>query len=327
MKGALVLAFAMALLAGHASAQGTVKLPRIGLLSAGADPADPILFVPFFARMSELGYVEGRTVAYERRFTAGRSDLMPEYAAELVRSKVDVIVCTGTPETLSAKQATSTIPIVMMLVVDPVALGLAATLARPGGNVTGMTTSATDVSSKRLELLREVVPGLSNAAVLLDPVNSLHNARAAWVVGLQDAARGLGIGIELFEMRGPDELEGLFARMAARGIGGAMIPQNGRFLAYRHEIARAAVKHRIPTMADRTEYAAAGMTLGYGPHQPELARRVAEFVDKLLKGAPAASLPIEQPTMFKLLVNLKTARELGITVPPALLARADDIIE
>jgi putative ABC transport system substrate-binding protein len=213
------------------------------------------------------------------------------------------------------------------LVADPVALGLAETLARPGGNVTGMTTSTTDVFSKRLELLREVVPRFSAAAVLLDPANLLHNSRAAWVVGLQDAARGLGIEIELFEMHRPDELDVLFARMAARGIGGAIIPQNGRFLAYRHEIARAAIKHRIPTIADRTEYAAAGMMLGYGPHHPELARRAADFVDKLLKGAQAASLPIEQPTTFKLLVNLKTARELGITVPPALLARANDVIE
>ena len=275
-------------------------------------------------RLRELGYLEGQNIAFELRFADGKTDRLPGLAAELVVLKVDVIVTSGTPASLAAKQATRTIPIVMAQLADPVGAGLVASLGRPGGNVTGLTTQDADLSGKRLEMLLQVVPKVSRFAVLIDETSpgSMLIAR-----GTQIAAQSLGVQLQSLGVRGPEELDGAFSAMKEGRAGALIVESSSLLFTSRTRLADLALKNRLPTMFAQKEYAEAGGLMAYSADFSDLFRRSATFVDKILKGAKPADLPVEQPTKFELVINLKTAKALGLTIPPSLLGRADEVIQ
>jgi putative tryptophan/tyrosine transport system substrate-binding protein len=275
-------------------------------------------------RLRELGYLEGQNIAFESRFADGKTDQLPGLAAELVALKVDVIVTSGTPASLAAKQATRTIPIVMAQLADPVGAGLVASLGRPGGNVTGLTTQDVDLSGKRLEMLLQVVPKVSRFAVLIDETSpgSMLIAR-----GTQVAAQSLGVQLQSLGVRGPAELDGAFSAMKEARAGALIVESSSLLFTSRTRLADLTLKNRLPTMFAQKEYAEAGGLMAYSADFSDLFRRTATFVDKILKGAKPADLPVEQPTKFELVINLKTAKALGVTIPPSLLARADEVIQ
>jgi putative ABC transport system substrate-binding protein len=275
-------------------------------------------------RLRELGYLEGHNIAFESRFGEGKPDRLPGLAAELVGLKVDVIVTSGTPASLAAKQATRTIPIVMAQLADPVGAGLVASLGRPGGNVTGLTTQDANLSGKRLEMLREVVPKVSRFAVLIDETSpgSMLIAR-----GTQVAAQSLGVQLQSLGVRGPGELDRAFSAMKEARAGALIVESSSLLFTSRTRLADLALKNRLPTVFAQREYAEAGGLMAYSADFSDLFRRTATFVDKILKGAKPADLPVEQPTKFDFVINLKTAKALGLTIPPSLLQRADQVIE
>jgi len=275
-------------------------------------------------RLRELGYLEGQNIAFESRFAEGKTDRLPGLAAELVALKVDVIVTSGTPASLAAKQATRTIPIVMAQLADPVGAGLVASLGRPGGNVTGLTTQDADLSGKRLEMLLEVVPKVSRFAVLIDETSpgSMLIAR-----GTQVAAQSLGVQLQSLGVRGPGELDRAFSAMKEARAGALIVESSSLLFTSRTRLADLALKNRLPTMFAQREYAEAGGLMAYSADFSDLFRRTATFVDKILKGAKPADLPVEQPTKFDFVINLKTAKALGLTIPQSLLARADEVIQ
>jgi putative tryptophan/tyrosine transport system substrate-binding protein len=306
-----------------AKAQRSARLPTIGYLGSSTALAQSPWVAVFVRRLNELGWIEGHTVAIEYRWAEGRSERFAEIAAEFVRLKVDVIVTAGTAPALAAKQATSTIPIVFPLAGDPVGNGLVASLPRPGANITGLSLQTTDMGAKRLEVLREVLPKLGRLAILAN----IGNAAAALEMSeVRDAARNLGLDIATLEVRRPEEIAPAFEALGGRAealivCGDPLVTNN------RVRIITLALGARLPTMHGSREHVEAGGLISYGPNFPDLFRRAADFVDKILRGAKPGDIPVEQPTKFDLVVNLTTAKALGLEVPPTLLARADEVIE
>ena len=269
--------------------------------------------------------MEGQNIAIESRWAEGKYDRYPALAADLVRLKVDVIVAHGGAATQAVQQATRTIPIVMSLVLDPVGSGLVPSLARPGGNVTGTSFMGPDLVGKQLQLLKEVVPKVSRVAILRNPANP---ASAQGLRDAEAAARALGVRLQALEARDPQEIDSAFAAMTRERAGALLIFPDPIFGNQRRQIAELAAKRRLPAIYGGTpEYAEAGGLMVYGPNELDLNRRAAIYVDKLLKGAKPADLPVEQPTKFELVINLRTAKAIGLTIPPSLLQRADQIID
>jgi ABC-type uncharacterized transport system substrate-binding protein len=309
-----------------AGAQPAVKVYRIGLLG-GSPPNSPggrRSWEGFFQGMRELGYVEGQNILVEGRWYGDHTDRLPALAAELVRLKVDVIVAGAPPAPEAAQRATSTIPIVMANHSDPVGSGLVASLAKPGKNVTGMSTLAPELVGKRLQLLKEVVPGISRVAVLSNPTVP---SQALELKEAKVAAGSLKVQLQLLEARAPGDFAGAFSAMTKERAGGAIILVSSMFNAERSRIAELAARSRLPAISSLKEFAEAGGLMAYGIDVHESFRRAATYVDKILKGAKPADLPVEQPTKFELVINLKTAKALGLTVPPSLLQRADEVIQ
>ena len=308
-----------------AEAQPKAGVPRIGYLGNSSPSLESDLVDAFRQGLGEFGYTEGQNITIEYRWAEGKYDRFPDLVADLVRLKVDVIVTAGTPGALAAKQATKTIPIVMAVAADAVGAGLVASLARPGGNVTGSTTIVQELEGKRLELLREVVPRLSRVAVLWNPANPVQ---PIILKQTQLAAPGLRLRLEpIVGVSGVRELEGAFATIS-RARPDALILLADRFLlAERTQIVEFAAKRRLPTMYPYREMVKAGGLMSYSPSYPDLFRRAATFVDKILKGAKPGDLPVEQPTKFEFIINLKTAKALGLTMPQSLLQRANEIIQ
>jgi putative ABC transport system substrate-binding protein len=276
----------------------------------------------FLAGLRQLGYAEGQNIAIEWRLAEGRFDRLPELATELVRLKVDVILAPGPPYVSAAKNATTTIPIVFALVPDPVATGLVASMARPGGNMTGLATNEVEMQGKRLELLKEIVPGLGRVAVLTNPgSDDRHRA-------VEHAAALLGIQREVVTVARAEEIGEAFTLMKAKRVGAVMeLPRSPLFFAHRQRIADLAVQNRLPAACYSKEYVEAGCLLYYGASLQDVLRRSAQYVDKILKGAKPGELPVEQPTKFELVINVKTAKALGLTVPQSVLLRADEVIQ
>jgi putative ABC transport system substrate-binding protein len=315
-----------AVLPRAAHAQQASPLPRVGLVSIGADPGDPVVFRPFLEQLRELGYVEGRNIILERRFAAGRDELIGDFVADLVQRRVDIIVVTGNRESITAKHATSTIPIVTIVSSDPIRTGLAASLAHPGGNVTGLTTMDWGIYGKRIEILKQVVPNLSKAALLLSLGNGTYAPGSPWAHDVETDARSLGVELFIVETD-PTSVESAIASAAAAGAQALVGASDGTVVARRREIAESAITYRLPTMFAFRENVVVGGLMMYAARVADLSRRAAFFVDRILKGSKPSDLPIEQPTTFELIINLKTARILDLTVPPPLLAQADEVIE
>jgi len=319
----LVCAIAAAVIglgAGDAIAQAPSDAPRIVYLESAARPASAAAFL---RGLSDLGYVENRNIVIERRSAAGQTERLPGLAAELVRLQPRVIVASSPSAALAAKNATATIPIVMAFTNDPVALGLVASLARPGGNVTGLSNQATGLMGKRLELLAEIVPGLSRVSVVWQPAIESNQANLR---ELQAAAVVLRFTLDPFEVTQPEDFDAAFKAAATRG-GGVAVLDGALVSQHRGIVVAAAARHKVPTIYFELEFAEAGGLISYGPNIPDMHRRAAVYVDKILKGANPADLPVEQPTKFELVINLKTAKALSITIPPALLSQADEVIE
>jgi putative ABC transport system substrate-binding protein len=307
-------------LAARAQQPGTV--PRIGYLSPGvAQPRDET----FRQRLQELGYVEKTNIFIEYRFAEGKFDRLPALAEELVRLKVDVIVTAVTQASLAAKHATRTIPIVFAAVSDPLGIGLVTNLARPEANVTGTSAMSSDVVGKSLELLRETAPTVSRVAVLWNPDNAFFQVQT--LRDLQVAASRLGIELQTIVVRGPDEFEAAFVRVADAQAGALMVLSDPAYSPYLPRLTDLANRSRLPAMYKVREYAVAGGLMSYGANFATLYRRAADYVDKILRGTKPADLPVEQPTKFEFVINLKTAKTFGVTTPPTLLSRADEVIE
>jgi putative ABC transport system substrate-binding protein len=298
------------------------KLPRIGYLMDRVSPGE--FDEAFLQGLHELGYVEGRTIAIEYRWAEGKAERLPALAADLVALKVDVIVTAGTPAVKATKKATTTIPIVMASSPNAVGDGLVASLAHPGGNVTGRSVYAPELTRKRFELLKETVPGLSRMAVLSNVRNPDNYSQFREA---EAAARALGTVIESLGVRIPDDLEEATARAAQAGAGAVLTLSDSSTISHRSQIAAAALRNRLPTMFSNKAYLAGGGLMSYGPDITESYRHAAAYVDKILKGAKPADLPVEQPTKFELVINLKTAKALGVTIPESFLVPADEVIE
>ena len=304
-------------------AQQQKKIARIGFLAINSASSSATSVEAFRLGLRQLGYIEGQNIIIEWRYADGRSDRLPDLAAELVRIKVDVIVTSATSPTQAAKKATDTIPIVIANHNDPIGAGLVASLARPGGNVTGLSNIAIELSGKRLELLKEMVPKLSRVAILRIPSAP---ATPPQMKEMEGAAHLLGIKLQPADWETPEDLDAAFATMI-KGHAEALITFSGpRFGLYRKRIIELAAKNSLPTMYPDTIYADGGGLMSYGVNTVDLHRRAATYVDKILKGAKPADLPVEQPTKFELVINLKTAKQIGLTIPPNVLARADRII-
>jgi len=300
-------------------------VPRIGYLGVTSPSDRPPLLDTFRQGLRELGWIEGQNIVIDYRFAEGRLDRLPDLAAELVRLKVDVIVSLGTQGVTAAKSATKTIPIVMIGVRDPVGTGLIASLARPGGNVTGVSGYAgLETVAKQLELLKETVPKIRRVAILSNPTNAYHQLalREANV-----AARSLGVQLQLLEARGPNEFDGAFAAMAKERVGALLVVSDVIFNNHQARLADLAARNRLPAAYGVRESVEAGGLMSYGTSFLDLYRRSAAYVDKILKGAKPANLPVEQPTKFELVINLKTAKALGLTLSDKLIVAADEVIE
>jgi putative ABC transport system substrate-binding protein len=306
-----------------ARAQQPPKLPTIGVLGANSASQQNQWTAAFLQRLRELGWIEGRTFASEVRWAEGNNERAAEIAAELVRLRVDVIVTSGTPIVLAAKQATAIVPIVFATAADPVGAGLVASLARPGGNVTGLSIQSTDLAGKRLELLREVVPGLHRLAAIASVGSP---AAMLEMGGVQAAARTLGLDIATFEIRQTADFGPAFDALKSRAQA-LYVVTDPLMATNRVRINTLALSARLPTMHGFREYVEVGGLMSYGANFPELWRRAGDYVDKILRGAKPANLPVEQPTKFDLIINVITAKALGLTVPAGLLARADEVIE
>jgi putative tryptophan/tyrosine transport system substrate-binding protein len=305
-----------------APAQQPRKVPTIGYLASSSPSTRDEAFTQW---LRELGYVEGKNIAIEYRFAEGKFDRLADFAAELVGLEVDVIVAAATQASLAAKGATRTIPIVMANVSDPVGSGLVASLARPGANITGTASMTAEVVGKSLELLKQTVPKLSRVAVLWNPDNAIFQAQM--LRETQVAAGALGVELQTFGARGADEFDHAFAAINRARAGALLVLADTILIFHRAQIIEFAEKSRLPAMYGAREYAADGGLMAYGPNYDDVYRRAANYVDKILKGAKPADLPVEQPTKFEFVINVKTAKALGLEVPPTLLARADEVIE
>ena len=307
-----------------AEAQQTGKVYRIGYLSAGSSTSNPRVLESFRQGLRELGWIEGQNIVIEYRWAEGRFDRLPDLAAELVRLKVDVIVGAPTPAVLAAKNATALIPIVGVSLTEPVGVGLIASLARPGGNVTGVSYSVgTDIFGKDLELLKEAIPKVRRVAVLSNPDGPVQPLT---ISNIKEAARSLGLQLQIVEARGPGDFDGAFAAMARERAGALLVVTDPVFIPHRARLVNLAAKNRLPSIFTQRADVEAGGLMSYGPNFADMYRRAATYVDKILKGAKPADLPVEQPTKFELVINLKTAKALGLTIPQSLLARADEVV-
>jgi putative tryptophan/tyrosine transport system substrate-binding protein len=308
-------------LAAHA--QQPVRLPTIGFMGATTPSAGGQLLAAFVARLRELGWIDGRNVAIEVRWAEGRGERFAEIAAEFVRRKVDVILTHNTPPVLAAKQATSVIPIVFATAGDPVGIGVVASLARPGGNVTGLSGEATDTAGKRLELLREVVPGLRQLAILANVGSAYTTLELSQV---WPTARLLSLEATVFEIQRTEDIAPAFEALKGRADALYVTPDPVTIV-NRVRISTLALAARLPTIYAVREPVEAGGLMSYGPNWPHMFRRAADYVDKILRGTKPSDIPVEQPTKFDLVINLTTAKALGLEIPPTLLARADEVIE
>ena len=307
-----------------AEAQQAAKVPRIGFLGNSTAALEANLVGPFRDGLRDLGYVEGRNILIEHRWAEGKYEHFPALIDELIALKVDVIVTAGTPASLAVKKATTSIPLVMVAVGDPVGSGLVASLARPGGNLTGLVSIAPDLEGKRLELLTKVVPKLSHVAFLLNPANAFHmtsekQARAA--------ARVLHLEVDFVEVRAESEFDRAFQTITSHRADALVMLADRLFLHHRARIVDFVARNHLPTVYAYTELVEAGGLMSFGPSYPGMHRRAAYFVDRILKGVRPADLPMEQPMKFELIVNLNAAKTLGLTIPPSILQRADRVIE
>jgi putative ABC transport system substrate-binding protein len=320
--GSLAIALTFVFGGAVAQAQQPTKIPRIGFQSAASPAALSGRIEALRLGLRELGYVEGKNITIEYRYAEGKLDRLREFAAEFVRLKVDVIVTAAPSSTRAAKEATSTIPIVMAFDNDPVANGFVASLARPGGNITGLSTLAPEISGKQLELLKEIVPKLSNVAVL-----STSTLRSPGVLKeIELVAAAFKVQLQHLDVRGPEDIEIAF-REARKGRAGAVLVLTSPILeSHRTQVAALAAKNRLPASYPTTEYTEAGGLMYYGANTPDLFRRAATYVDKILKGRKPVDLPVEQPMKFEFIINLKAAKQIGLTVPPNVLVRADRVI-
>jgi putative ABC transport system substrate-binding protein len=319
---ATVVAVLLLLASLVGEAQQVGKVPRVGVLAAGSPAEAPN--TAFFDRMRELGYVEGRTVVFERRFAAGRIEDLPALAVQLVTTKPDVIFAPVTPAALAARKATQTIPIVFAVSADPVGAGLVTSLPQPGGNVTGLMSMNAELAAKRMELLKEVAPRTSRIAVFLNPDNVPDRQQ---LTALNRAATDLRVVIVPIAIRGPDDFTRAFTNTRAQGTDAIMIIPSPLNIQFRTRIFEFAVRSGLPTIDAEDRGAWEGALMSYGPSWVDNFRRAADLVDRILKGARPRDLPVEQPTKFELVINMKTAKTLGLSVPPSLMLRADQIIE
>jgi putative tryptophan/tyrosine transport system substrate-binding protein len=306
------------------TAQEPPRVWRIGFLGPGSSSSGDPRVEALRRGFRELGYAEGQNLAFEFRWADGNANRLPQLAAELARLKVDTIVTQGTQATDAARRAVTTIPIVFAVAGDPVGTGLVTSLARPGGNVTGLTDIAPDIVGKRLELLREAVPGISRVAVLWNPANS---TAAPQMKDTDTAARSVGISVRSLELADVSRLESAFTAAVQGHAQALIVLSDGTLYGQRVQIAQLAAKHRLPCVAWTPEFAASGCLMAYGANVVEMHRRAAVLVDKIFKGASPGGLPVEQPTKFELVLNLRTAKALNLKIPPTLLARADRVIE
>jgi putative ABC transport system substrate-binding protein len=318
-----LLTTALLSIAPLVEAQQTGKVARIGYLSPVSAERGKSLLAAFQQGLQELGYTAGKNIVIEQRYAEGKRDRLPALAAELVRLKVDVIVTAADPAIRAAKRATGTIPIVMCTTGDPIASGLVVSLARPGGNLTGLTALGTELSEKRLELLKEAVPRASRVAVLSTPASPEAEPS---IKGMEAVAGSLGVQLRVVEIRDPTELEKAFTAIAREGAGAVMVLTSPIFTTHRRRIVELTIKHRLPAMYPISEFVDAGALMFYGASLPDMFYRAATYVHKILKGAEPADLPVEQPTKFEFVINLKTAKQIGLTIPPNVLARADKVI-
>jgi len=309
-----------------AEPQQAAKVARIGYL-AGSMARGPHLPEAFRQGLRDLGYVEGRDVVIEYRDAQGKLERLPDLAAELVELKVDVIVAVSTLHALAAKQATRTIPIVFAAAQDPVTSRLVTSLARPGGNVTGLSSLAPELVGKRLELLKQVVPGVSRIAVLWQPGAVPERTQKDLLKEADVAARALGVRLQFVEARGPEDVDRAFSEMTKAHAGALSVLPSTMFIIEQRRLGDLAAKNRLPAVYGARDFVDAGGLMSYGPDNADLFRRAATYVDKILKGTKPGDLPVEQPTKFELVINLKTAKALGIKIPQSILARADRVIE
>jgi putative ABC transport system substrate-binding protein len=306
-----------------AGAQEPANVHQVGIVSSAANPGRlTVTWQAFPEAMREMGYVEGRNLVVRQAFAAGKREDLPALIAGLVKSGVDVLVTSSNPETAAAKRASPRIPIVMTVAYDPVEQGLVASLARPGGNVTGLTSLVQGLNQKYLELLKETVPSTSRFAVITGPGGPNQDIRNE----LDAAARQAGVALSFVEVSGPDQIDAALARAKKSGCRALVAPIDGRTYLHRRQLVRLALQHQLPGIDWSRDYEDGGF-MAYGASLPDLGRRPSSFVDRILKGAKPADLPVEQPTKFELVINLKTAKTLGLTIPPSLLARADQVIE
>jgi putative ABC transport system substrate-binding protein len=306
-----------------AAAQQTKNVPRIGFLGGSSAAAYSGFIDAFRKSLRDLGYVEGQNIAIEYRYADGKRDRLSDLSADLIRLKVDVILVSGSLAIGALKNATKTIPIVMTTVEDPVAQGFVDSLARPGGNITGLTNLAPELSGKRMELVKETLPKVDRIAVLWDPSGP---GPAVAFKETQAVAPPMGLQLQSLQVRSPNDFEGAFKAAIAERSGALIVLQSFLTNAHRRRIVDLALTHRLPGMYTQMEYVEVGGLMSYAPSYTDIYRRAATYVDKILKGTKPADLPVEQPTKFEFVINLKTAKQIGVTIPPNVLARADRVI-
>ncbi len=321
---ALALGALVGSLVADAQEPKTGKALRIGRLSPLSAETDVPNLEAFRQGLRDLGWIEGKSFTIESRFADGKSERLPGLAVELVRRRVDLILTGSNPGALAAKKATGTIPIVMVTTGDPVGARLVTSLARPGGNVTGVTALGQMLNTKRLELIKEAVPGVTRVAVLTNPASAYT---APFLREKESAARALGLQLPVLEARDPGSFERAFAALATERAGALMVQTDAVFITHRRRIVDLAAKNRVPAVYGTREFVDAGGLMFYGATFPDMYRHAAGYADKILKGAKPADLPVEQPTKLELVINLKTAKALGLTIPPPVLARADHLVE
>jgi putative ABC transport system substrate-binding protein len=328
-KVAISVALLLLAPAFAAEAQPRAKVARIGFLASASleSPETRVTVDAFRQGLRDRGYVEGQNILIEYRTADGKIERFAGLASELARLKVDLIVAPSTPAARAAQKATTTIPIVSQAMADPVGDGLVASLARPGGNITGLTFLGAELVPKRLELLKQALPKVSRVAVLWHPGAFGERTTSDMLKATEDAARTLGVQLQLVEVRSPDELDRAFATMMRKRADALFVFPSPMFFGERRRIVDLAAKHRLPSMSNAREFVELGGLMAYGASLTDLNRRAATYVDKILKGAKPGDLPVEQPTKFELVINLKAAKALGLTIPQSLLVRADEVIQ
>jgi putative ABC transport system substrate-binding protein len=312
------------LTAFSAEAQQPARIHRIGILNPTSGSVFPARVEAFRQRLRELGYVERKNILIEYRYAEGKAERLPDLVAELVRLKVDIIVTTGPSATLAAKKASGTISIVFASAADPVGIGLVSSLARPGGNITGLSLMAPDLDGKRLELLKEAFPKVARVAFLWNPSGSRGNLP---LTDMEAAAQALGLKLLSLEVRSLDDFEGAFTRAKREGAQAFITTTGALINTQQRRVLDFAAKNRLPAIYHYSEFVEAGGLMSYAPDNTDVWRRAADFVDKILKGAKPADIPVEQPTKFELVINLKTAKQIGVTIPSSVLARSDRVIK